>query len=175
LAQSSRDGTWGIYKIQSKHPKIKLLHRTGTKRHKESKPIPSYSTQVRGEMGEVPVSWFTYNISCCKFANLPNSAGTGPGGYKTQSIHTKNKSPYPNGMILVRNASQCLNTEGKSGEEGWSTGKLVLIQQQPSQFRQLAQISRDGTWDIQNPVKTYKKQVTLSYLYDLTEERKPMP
>ncbi len=96
----------------------------------------------------------------------------GPGGYKTQSIHTKNKSPYPNGMILVRNASQCLNTEGKSREEGWSTGKLVLIQQQPSQFRQLAQFSRDGTWDIQNPVKTYKKQVTLSYWYDLTEERK---
>ena len=28
---------------------------------------------------------------------------------------------------------------------------------------------------IQNSVKTYKKQVTLSYWYDLTEERKPMP
>ena len=28
---------------------------------------------------------------------------------------------------------------------------------------------------IQNPVKTYKKQVTLSFWYDFTEERKPMP
>jgi hypothetical protein len=32
-------------------------------------------------------------------------------------------------------------------------------------------------WDlgIQNPAKTYKKQVKLSYLYDLTDERKPIP
>ncbi len=28
---------------------------------------------------------------------------------------------------------------------------------------------------IQNSVKTYKKQVTLSFWYDFTEERKPMP
>ncbi len=28
---------------------------------------------------------------------------------------------------------------------------------------------------IQNSVKTYKNQVTLSFWYDVTEERKPMP
>jgi hypothetical protein len=32
----------------------------------------------------------------------------------------------------------------------------------------LAQFSRDETWGIQNPVKTYKNQVTLSDWYDLT-------
>ncbi len=55
------------------------------------------------------------------------------------------------------------------------TGKLVIFQIQNLQIRQLAQFSRNGTWGIQNPVKTYKKQVTLSYWYDLTEKRKPMP
>ena len=99
----------------------------------------------------------------------------GPGVYKTQSKHTKNKSCYRTGTILLRNASLCLNTEGKSDERGWSTGKLVAMQDQLLQIRQLAQFSRDGTWGIQNPVKTYKNQVTPSYWYDFTEERKPMP
>jgi hypothetical protein len=45
---------------------------------------------------------------------------------------------------------------------GESTCKLVNMQPQFLQFRQLAQFSRDGTWSIQNTVKTYKKQVTLS-------------
>ena len=48
------------------------------------------------------------------FANWPNSAGMGPGVYKTQSKHTKNKSSYRTGTILLRNVSLCLNIEGKS-------------------------------------------------------------
>ena len=95
--------------------------------------------------------------------------------YKTQSKHTKIKSRHRTGTILLRNASLCLNTEGKSGEMGWSTGKLVPKQLQLLQIRQLAQFSRDGTWGIQKPVKTYKNQVTPSYWYDFTEERKPVP
>ncbi len=90
----------------------------------------------------------------------------GPGVYKTQSINTKNKSPYPTGTIWLRKACLFFDIECKSCEEGWSTGKLVVIQPQPLQFRQLAQFSRNGTWGIQNPVKTYKKQVTLSYWYE---------
>jgi hypothetical protein len=31
------------------------------------------------------------------------------------------------------------------------------------QIRQLAQFSRNGTWGIQNSVKTFKNQITLSY------------
>ena len=38
--------------------------------------------------------------------------------YKTQSKYTKNKSRYRTGTILLRNASLCLNIEGKSGERG---------------------------------------------------------
>ncbi len=57
----------------------------------------------------------------------------------------------------------------------WGTGKVVVLQPQFLQFSQLAQFSRNGTWGIQNSVKTYRNQVTLSYWYDLTEERKPMP
>ena len=62
------------------------------------------------------------------------------------------------------NASQGARGEG-------ITGKLVRIQAKFGQTFQLAQFSRNGTWGIQNPVKTYKNQVTLSYWYDLTEER----
>jgi hypothetical protein len=54
------------------------------------------------------------------------------------------------------------------GKEGWSTGKVVAIQPQMLQFRQLAQFSRNGTWGIHNSVKTCKNQVTLSYWYDFT-------
>ena len=34
--------------------------------------------------------------------------------YKTQSKHTKTKSLYRTGTISLRNASLCLNSEGKS-------------------------------------------------------------
>jgi hypothetical protein len=60
-------------------------------------------------------------------------------------------------------------------KKGWSTGKLVGPYIELLQIRQLAQFSRNATWGIQNPVNTYKNQVTLSYWYDFTEERKPMP
>jgi hypothetical protein len=50
-----------------------------------------------------------------------------------------------------------MNTsQGKKGHE--STGKLVVIQIQQLQIRQLAQFSRNGTWGIQNTVKTYKNK-----------------
>ena len=59
------------------------------------------------------------------WTNWPNSAGMGPGVYKTQSKHTKTKSPYPTGTMLLRNASLCLHIECKSGGRGMSTGELV--------------------------------------------------
>jgi len=39
----------------------------------------------------------SFNQSSCNFANWPNSAGMGPGVYKTQSKHTKTKSRYRTG------------------------------------------------------------------------------
>jgi hypothetical protein len=116
----------GVYKTQSKHTKNKSAYPTGMKGHKESKPIPAYWMQVKGKKGWLPVSWLLSNCRTCKFANWPNSAGIGPGEYKTQSKHTKNKSRYRTGTISLRNASLCRNIEGTSGEEGWSTGKLVV-------------------------------------------------
>jgi hypothetical protein len=41
-------------------------------------------------MEEIPVSLFSDKFSFFKFANMPNSAGMGPGIYKTQSKHTTN-------------------------------------------------------------------------------------
>jgi hypothetical protein len=38
-----------------------------------------------------------------------------------------------------------------------STGNLVIVKIQNLQIRQLAQFSRDGTWGIQNSVRTYKR------------------
>ncbi len=61
---------------------------------------------------------------------------------------TEERKPY----ALILKASQ--------GGEGWSTGKLVFFQIKLHQFRQLAQFSRNATLGIQNPVKTYKNQVT---------------
>ncbi len=81
--------------------------------------------------------------------------------------------------ILVRfywgTQAYALILKESQGEEGWSTGKLVIVQIKPHQIRQLVQFSRNGTLGIQNPVKTYKNQVTPSYWYDFTEEREPMP
>ncbi len=63
-----------------------------------------------------------YISSDCKLTNRPNSAGMGPGVYKTQSKHTKNKSP------CIKKASLFLNIECKSGKEGWSQGKRDVAQ-----------------------------------------------
>jgi hypothetical protein len=65
--------------------------------HWERKPMPWYYRQVRAKKDGVPVSWFSFKCSTFKFANRPNSAGMGPGVYKTQSKHTKNKSRYRSG------------------------------------------------------------------------------
>jgi hypothetical protein len=86
-----------VCKTQSKHATNKSPYPTGTKGHKECKSVPSYWMQVRGKRDVVPVSWLTAKLSRCKIANWPNSAGMGPEGYKTQSKHTTNKSPYPTG------------------------------------------------------------------------------
>jgi hypothetical protein len=83
-------------------------------------------------------------------------------GYKTQSKYTKSKSRHRLVRFYRGTQVNALILRASQGKEGWSTGKLVLIQPQPFQFRQLAQFSRDGTWGIQNPVKTYKNQVTPS-------------
>ncbi len=77
--------------------------------------MTQYWRQVRGKRDGVPVNWFWFNRSSCKFANWPNSAGMGPEVYKTQSKHTKIESRYRTGTIWLRNASLCLNIEGKSG------------------------------------------------------------
>ncbi len=80
--------------------------------------MPSYCRQVNGKRDGVPVSLLSLRCSVSKFANWPNSAGMGPGAYKTQSKHTKIKSRHRTDMILLRNASQCLDIEGKSGGRG---------------------------------------------------------
>ena len=167
----------GVYKTQSKHTKTKSRYRTGTIWLRNASLCFNIEGKSVGKRDGVPVSSLLDKCSSCKFANWPNSAGMGPGVYKTQSKHTKIKSRHRTGTILLRNASLCLNIECKSGEEGWSTGKLVLKQIEVLQIHQLAQFSRDGTWGIQNPVKTYKNQVTLYAIvlwYDLTEKRKPV-
>ena len=91
----------------------------------ERKPMPSYWSQVRGERNGVPVSMFLYKLSTRKPANWPNSAGMGPGAYKTQSKHTKIKSRHRTGTIWLRNTSLCLNIEGKSG---WGTSSTLAFQ-----------------------------------------------
>ncbi len=87
----------GIYKTQSKHTKNKSLYSTGAKRHKECKHTPSYWMHVRDKRDGGPVSWFSCKKKLCNLTNRPNSAGMGPGAYKTRSKHTTNKSPYPTG------------------------------------------------------------------------------
>jgi hypothetical protein len=98
----------GVYKTQSKHTKNKSRYPTGTKGHKESKPIPSYWMQVREKKNGVPVSSLSDKSSCFKFDNWPNSAGMGPGVYKNQSKHTKNKSCYRTGTIWLRKQAYAL-------------------------------------------------------------------
>ncbi len=93
-----------VYKTQSIHTKNKSRDRTGTKGHVECKPIPLYRMQLRGKRDGVPVSLFVNKFSfankcsCCKFVNWPNSAGMGPGVYKTQQKHTKTSHT----IVLVR-------------------------------------------------------------------------
>ncbi len=118
----------GVYKTQSKYTKTKSRHRTGTISLRNASLCLNIEGKSGGKKDGVPVSWFRNKRSTCKFANWPNLAGMGPEVYKTQSKHTKNKSCYRTGTIWLRNASLCLNIEGKSGGEGWSTGKLIFIQ-----------------------------------------------
>jgi hypothetical protein len=122
----------GVYKTQSNNTKNKSPYPTGMNGHKESKPSPSYWMQVKGMKGWLPVSWFFSKCRICKFANWPNSAGMGPGAYKTQSKHTKNKSAYPTGMNRHKESkpfrSYWMQVRGK---EGWITGKLVVFQMHP--------------------------------------------
>jgi hypothetical protein len=105
----------GVYKTQSKHTKNKSSYPTGTKGHEESKPFPSYWMHVRGKRDGIPVSWFTDKSSPFKFANWPNSAGMGPGVYKTQSKHTKTSHPVRLVRKDMRKASLFLHIECKSG------------------------------------------------------------
>ncbi len=72
----------------------------------------------QGKRDGVPVSLLFLRFIVVKFANWSNSAGMGPGAYKTQSKHTKTKSRYRTGTIWLRNAGLCLNIEGKSRERG---------------------------------------------------------
>jgi hypothetical protein len=89
----------GVYKTQSKHTKNKSPYPTGAKRHKESS-LFLHTKCKSGERGKgVPVSSLYRKSINVKFANWPNSAGMVPGVYKSQSIYTKNKSPYPTGML----------------------------------------------------------------------------
>jgi hypothetical protein len=79
----------GVYKTQSKH--TKPSHAIVLVRKAEGKQAHSFIlNKSQGERGDgVPVSWLLFKYRCCKFANWPNSAGMGPGVYKTQSKHTK--------------------------------------------------------------------------------------
>ena len=83
--------------------------------------------QVRGNKGRLPVSWLLNKYRAVKFANWPNSAGMGPGVYKTQSKHTKIKSPYPTGAIWHKESKPIPSYRMQvKGKEGWNTGKLVI-------------------------------------------------
>ena len=125
------------------------------------------------------------------WADWPNSARMGPGVYKTQSKHTKIKSRHRTGTILLRNASLFLNIEYLPVNEQDERSNLSMLSNSPMfegrvnpmlacklMFTPFVFIFMIDTGSsparIQNSVKTYKKQVTLSYWYDLTEERKPM-
>ena len=75
----------------------------------------------KGEEGWVPVSFLMRKFSSFKFANWPNSAGMGPGVYKTQSNHTKTKSRHRTGakahkikqaFSFILNASQGKRKDG---------------------------------------------------------------
>ncbi len=72
--------------------------------------------QARGKRYGVPASLLPNKFRTIKFANWPNSAGMGPGVYKTQSKHTQNKSHYPTGTI--RKESLFLHFEQMSRKKG---------------------------------------------------------
>jgi hypothetical protein len=79
-----------------------------------------------GKKDGVPVNLLLLKIRLFKFANWPNSAGMGPGVYKTQSKHTKSKSRHRTGAKGHKDSkpipSYLMQVRGK---DGWSTGKLV--------------------------------------------------
>ena len=108
----------GVYKTQSKHTKNKSRYRTGTISLRNASLCLNIEGKSGGKKDGVPVSWFWFKISTVKFANWPNSAGMGPGVYKTMSKYTKTKSRYRTGTISLGNASLRLNIKGKSGGRG---------------------------------------------------------
>ena len=108
----------GVYKTQSKHTKTKSFYRTGTISLGNASLCLNIKGKSGGKRDGVPVSWLSCKYSTVKFANWPNSAGMGPGVYKTQSKHTKIKSRHRTGTILLRNVSLCLHIEGKSEGRG---------------------------------------------------------
>ena len=117
----------------------------------------------QGKGDGVPVSWFWYNSSLPNFANWPKSAGMGPGIYKIQSKHTKNKSRYPTCKIWLRNASQCLNNEGMSREEGWKPVSLFTNKISSFKFANWPNSAGMGPKVYKTKSKHTQKQVTLSY------------
>ncbi len=171
--------------------KNKSRYRTGTIWLRKQ----AYALILKASQGKrdgVPVSSFHCNCRIFKFANWPNSAGMGPGVYKTQSKHTKIKSRYRTGTIWLRNASLFLNIEYLPVNEQDQRSNLSMLSNSPmfegrvnpmfpfqlmfTPFVFILMIDVGSSPErIQNSVKTCKKQVTLSYWYDFTEERKPMP
>jgi hypothetical protein len=72
----------------------------------------------REKKGGVPVRWLICKYSSSKCANWPNSAGMRPGGYKTQSNHTKTSHP-----ILTVSLSTFLRAECKFLSSYWAQVK----------------------------------------------------
>jgi hypothetical protein len=79
LVQFSRDRTWDIQK--KNHP-IRLVRKSIKKANLF---FILNARKGKGKRDRVPVSWFTHKSSFSKFFNWLNSAGMGPGVYKTQS------------------------------------------------------------------------------------------
>ncbi len=111
---------WLGYTTQSSHTKNKSPYPTDMKGRKESKPFRAFWMQARGQRDWVPVSWFCCKWGRVKSTNRPNSAGMGPGVYKTQSNHTKTKSFYPTGAKGHKESkpipSYWMQVRGKSDE-----------------------------------------------------------
>ncbi len=179
LAQFSRNGTWGIQNSVKSY-KIQLSYWCD----RQGKSSKSYRTQVKERRGErVPVRLLSNNHSTIKFANRPNSAGMGPGEYKTQSKHTKNKSPYPTGTKHTKNKSPYSKFEYIPVNEQFERSKDPMLSDSPvskgrvnpmfpynrmlTPFDFILMIEIGSSPErIQNAVKIYKKQVTQSDWYE---------
>ncbi len=74
----------------------------------------------QGKEDGVPVRLFRDKSSQAKFANWSNSAGMGPGVYKTQSKHTKIKSSHRTVRFDLGTQAYALILKASKGEEKWS-------------------------------------------------------